>query len=257
MILDDLEVMRQQNAEGVSDFALDSLLSDSLPTEMAKAVRVRLENDIGGAARLADFAVDPPRLNDARILAAMRRAVAARDRRGRLAELVRFKWLGGLAALGIAGAGLLLMGPLKKQEGLGVQVVPETRTKGGLRLEARLMRDQVVRRLLNGDEVGAGDTLRFVVTLPSKGRVAVLGIESTGKLYTAWPLAEHKANPVFDAGSGVELPGAVQLFGPRGDELLVLVLCPEAVPLKCVSKGASVAPSCPSVCSMSTLKIRR
>ncbi len=258
MILDTLDALHAERANCPSDFTLDALLAECLPETEVGSVRAHLDGCNECAARLMVLDIDPPELNDAAVLAAMRRAAADPVGVGGRAKLLNLRWLGAFLAVGAAAVGLFfLIGQTdtNSQNSDGV-LLPVTRAKGGLKLEVRRKRGGVVERLLSGGEVRADDSLRFVVSLPSRGRVAVLGIEAKGTLYTAWPLDQHTAT-VFDVGQGIELPGAVQLDGPAGEELLVVVLCPEAVPVKCSAVGALTLPECPEQCTLSSLRIRR
>ena len=74
--------------------------------------------------------------------------------------------------------------------------------------------------------------------LPAEGYVKVLGVESSGALYTAWPL-DPGVQTRWRAGNGIELTGAVSLDAKPGRETLYLVQCPvEVGPPACTSAGA-------------------
>src|SRR5690606_28733233 len=74
---------------------------------------------------------------------------------------------------------------------------------------------------LSGDRFEPGDRLRFRIDLTEAGRVAIVGVEPTGRLYRAWPL--DGPPPLMARGEGLELPGAVALDDAPGPETLYLV----------------------------------
>lgn len=136
---------------------------------------------------------------------------------------------------------------------------PEVRLKGGLALRVFRLAGERSQPVLSGEHLSPGDRLRFVVDLPKKGQVTIVGIEKIGTLYTAWPLgAEAEAARLRPAGGGQELPGAVALDESLGQELLYLVHCPdETAPPRCTSQGASEAPSCPAGCALQKFVINK
>jgi hypothetical protein len=125
---------------------------------------------------------------------------------------------------------------------------PGTRLKGSLTLHVFRFSGDHAEEVISGSTFAPGDRLRFVVDLPAEGHVSVLGVESSGTLYTAWPLnAESQTR--FAEGKGIELSGAVSLDAQPGRELLYLVHCPTQVgPPDCTSGGAGAAPVCPAGC---------
>jgi hypothetical protein len=62
-----------------------------------------------------------------------------------------------------------------------------TRMKGDLTLRVYRLAEDHAELVKSGTHLMSGDRLRFVVDLPQKGQVAILGIETNGTLYTAWP----------------------------------------------------------------------
>ncbi len=125
---------------------------------------------------------------------------------------------------------------------------PATRMKGTPALHVFRQAGDHAEEVVSGGVFAPGDRLRFSVDLPAEGQVAVLGIESSGVLYTAWPL-EPGQRTRLKAGTAIELPGAVALDAQPGRETLYLVHCPatEATP-SCESRGANLEPTCPPGC---------
>jgi hypothetical protein len=121
--------------------------------------------------------------------------------------------------------------------------------KGGLALHVFRLAGDHGEEALSGDRFAPGDRLRFVVDVPAEGHVSVLGIEAGGALYTAWPL-EPSVQTRFVSGTGIELPGAVELDDQPGRETLYLVHCPLKVGTPACTLGADGKPSCPESCAM-------
>ncbi|QRN99376.1 hypothetical protein JRI60_10305 [Archangium violaceum] len=125
---------------------------------------------------------------------------------------------------------------------------PENRAKGSLALHVFRFAGDHSEETVSGGAFKPGDRLRFVVDLPAEGHVTVLGVESSGALYTAWPF-EPGVQTRFAEGTGIALPGAVSLDEKPGRETLYLVHCPvEVGPPNCTSQGAIAAPVCPAGC---------
>ncbi|XXF79966.1 zf-HC2 domain-containing protein [Myxococcaceae bacterium GXIMD 01537] len=241
-----LESLRAGGPDCPSDLALDRLHAGELPPEQAQMLERHAEGCAACGPRLAErkagFAgiegVDPRAM-----LARIRTGLDERPRpsfTGRIAEGAR-RLLVPAAALAVAGLAVMVLSP-RDVDG------PRTRFKGGPVLHVfRLVGERPV-EAGSGDAFAPGDRLRFVVDLPSEGDVAVLGVESSGTLYTAWPL--DPATPThLAAGTGVELPGAVALDAQPGRETLYLVHCPSAPgPTGCASAGPGAAPQCPAGC---------
>jgi hypothetical protein len=78
--------------------------------------------------------------------------------------------------------------------------------------------------LVSGASVRPGDRLRFAVDAASAGYVTILGREASRKVYRAWPL-NADAGAWQDAGTAIELSGAVELDQSLGSETLYLVHC--------------------------------
>jgi hypothetical protein len=126
---------------------------------------------------------------------------------------------------------------------------PLTRAKGSLALHVYRLEGDHTEEVISGGTFAPGDRLRFVVDLPAEGFVTVLGVESSGELYTAWPL-EPGTQTRFAEEDNITLPGAVSLDEQPGQETLHLVHCPlEVGPPSCTSGGVDAPPVCPEGCT--------
>ncbi|MBI4815460.1 MAG: hypothetical protein HY791_04350 [Deltaproteobacteria bacterium] len=124
-------------------------------------------------------------------------------------------WLGlfGLAAL---AASLLLF--VKPPQG------PSTISKGGLELVVYRDRGGSVMAVSSGESFSAGDRLRFSVDLPKAAFVAIVGVESSGRKYPAFPSRGGLAQRL-EAGSAQLLADAIALDASTGEEALHLIAC--------------------------------
>jgi hypothetical protein len=125
--------------------------------------------------------------------------------------------------------------------------------KGGPALHVYRLRDERAEEVPSGTRVAPGDRLRFVVDLPAAGTVAIVGVERSGRLYTAWPPPGTDVGEARrEGGVRQELAGAVAVDDAPGPETLYLVHCPgeTAGPPVCTSRGAQVPPLCPAGCAL-------
>lgn len=251
----ELHTLRAGRPDCPSDFALDRLHAGELPPEEAN----KLERHVAGCAdcgarmaeRRAGFSalegVDPRAM-----LARIRTGLEAPERAPLSSRLVRWvrRLLGPAAVLATAAIAFLVIN--------GRQIEPGgTRMKGSLALHVFRLQGERSAETSSGDTFAPGDRLRFVVDLPTEGHVAVLGVEASGALYTAWPL-DPELPTRMRAGKGLELPGAVALDEQPGRETLYLVLCPpESGPPSCTSAGPGVKPTCPAGCQSSPFVLEK
>jgi hypothetical protein len=242
----DFRVLRSGRPECPSDFTLDRLHAGELSQEQARETERHVAGCAECGARMAERragfdaieGVDPRAM-----LARIRTGLDSPARRPlseRLLVQAR-RLLAPVAVMATAAVALVVV------TGQDVES-PTTRMKGSLGLHVfRLVGDHAV-EAVSGDKFAPGDRLRFVVDLPAEGHVTVVGIEPSGKLYTAWPL-DTESQTRFAAGSRIMLPGAVALDDQPGRETLHLVHCPvEVGPPECTSRGAGAKPVCPAGC---------
>jgi hypothetical protein len=226
-----------------SDFTLDRFHAGELAREEAW----RTEHHVAGCAdcgarmaeRRAGFdAVDgvDPRAMLARIRTGLDRPEPLPQRL--LAQARR--WFAPLAAVATAAIALVVVSQQVE--------TPGTRMKGAPALHVFRLAGDHAEEMVSGGTFAPGDRLRFAVDLPAEGQVTVLGVESSGTLYTAWP-QEPGHRTQLPAGTAIELPGAVSLDAQPGRETLYLVHCPaDGAPPSCESAGSGNAPTCPSGC---------
>ena len=192
----------------LTDLELERWLADDLPDERTRA------------ATAADRArLDELRREHAALLAAIdvgdevrairRRAVATP---GRL--VTRRAWLvsGGVVAAAAVAVVVVLRGrPAEpddlRPKGDTIGLVVHVATAGGSRPVA-------------GDgTVRVGDRIRFEVSVPRPGYVAVIGVDRSGTSTVYYPFG-GAAPARVDAGAGAVLPGAVELDATEGDEAI-------------------------------------
>jgi hypothetical protein len=240
----DFDKLRTGRPDCPSDLTLDRLHTGELPREKATEAERHVAGCADCGARMAERragfgAIDgvDPRVMLARIRTGL-------DRPAPLSERLSGWFRRQFAPLAVAAVAAVTLVVVTQQ-----QVQPEeTRMKGSLALHVFRLAGDHSEQVVSGSEFAPGDRLRFTVDLPAEGHVSVLGVESSGALYTAWPL-EPGMQTRFAAGSGIELTGAVSLDAQPGRETFHLVQCPlEVGPPKCTSGGADAAPVCPAGC---------
>jgi hypothetical protein len=243
-----------------SDFVLDRLVAEELPEAQAARTREHLATCAACTEHVQNSRFDAlPQVNAAALLSRVR--AAASERPKRLRDRLRGFWPGRMTMLTLSGAAslavLLLMvyvrpfgdGPVA---GTGFSGL---RAKGGLSLHVHRMVHGDSQEVLSGVALFPGERLRFSIDLPREGYVTILGIESGGGMYTAWPTAGSvpERRP---AGRGQILPGAVALDDAPGQETLYLVLCPATgEPPRCQPGGGQKPPRCPAGCGMTPFVI--
>lgn len=143
-------------------------------------------------------------------------------------------WLSGRQglALGLVTAVVLLIALRAPNTGepSSSELAGGVRAKGGLTLRVHRQQGAGSELMLSGDTFRAGDRIRFEVDTPADGHLMIVGVESSGSRYVAWPIGSIKSVPV-KAGPRRLLPGAVELDAAQGKESLNLVLCPSAFEL--------------------------
>lgn len=172
------------------------------------------------------------------------------------------RWRTGLALAAPLALAALLFLVLRRpaEDGTTTSIPPRpsagVRTKGQTVLRVFRQTPAGSEELTSGADVYAGQKLRFVVDLPSDGAIAIVGVEASSKIYTAWPLA-GAGSPVLAAGLGQELPGAIALDDSRGRETLYLVHCAGAVePPRC-RENAAGPPLCGAGCTLSPFVLEK
>jgi anti-sigma factor RsiW len=243
-------------SEHLSDLALDRLHAGELPDERATALRAHLSGCAACEARLSErtrgFAAFPE-LDAGLVFARVVAKAEAGVEDGWLTRLRAF--FGSLSgALSTSAVALAVVAAvvISQRSSVDEDGVHGTRLKGGLALRVHRQRGDHSEAVASGEAFAPGDRLRFEVDAPDSGYVAILGVESSGKLYRAWPLAAAATTVHLAAGRGVLLDGAVSLDDAVGREVLYLVQChDQAAPAACTSRGPDQAPRCAPGCSLS------
>lgn len=154
----------------------------------------------------------------------------------------RWTGLGAGALAAAAAAGLLLLPP------------PEsgTRTRGSATptLSMYVRHGDQVRRAAPGEQLAAGDAIRFAVSSPRPAYVAVLSLDPTGRASVYFPAGDRAAE--VEAGTEVALPLATRLDATRGEERIFGLFCDRPVALTPVRAfvAAAAAGAVPEGCQV-------
>jgi hypothetical protein len=136
---------------------------------------------------------------------------------------------------------------------IAVRPTPGERIKGpGLSLHMFVQHAGEVRRAAPGEIVAPGDAVRFAVTQPDGGYVAVLSLDPRGRASIYFPLGP-RAEPIA-AGSEVALPLGTRLDGAQGTERLFGLFCSTPVelePLRAALESGRPPPA-PDGCQVTT-----
>lgn len=207
---------------GLSSHAADCVRCRTVLTELAEA-RQQL---------LGDTPIEVSQ-SAARGIMAM-----AADRRA--ARRFRFMfWLPvGLAPVAI---GLLLFAlPNRDVSTVAMSSAPTARAKGSLALEMHCKRGDTVFPVVEGADFFAGDRLRFTYTKAEPGFLIVFSVDDSGRVFPYYPdgaLTGMEAS----AGSGVMLPGSVELDGHHGFERIFALWSTQTLHDKTVRKAVETA----------------
>lgn len=255
-----LESLREGSTGCPSDLMLDRLHAGELSTRSAQEI----EAHVAGCAlcpqrltqRQAGFTAFPD-LDARPLLAGIHRRLGQEAE----AKARRFS-LGRLLAIltpATAVAAMAVFALWGRNPDTQVPEILTTREKGGLALHVFRQVGDGAQEALSGDSFRPGDHLRFVVDLAQRGVIRVLGVESSGALYVAWPQTEGESG-LREAGKGQQLPGAVVLDEKLGRETLHLVSCkegvgsPEAV---CKPTSGATQLQCPTDCTQTVFVLNK
>ncbi len=120
------------------------------------------------------------------------------------------------------------------------------RTKGpGFSIAAYVQHAGEVRRVGPGESVSPGDALRFAVTVPAPGYVAVLSVDPQGRASIYYP-ASDRAAPV-NPGGEVALPLGTRLDATVGEERISALFCDSPIDLEpvraAIGQGSARVPA--------------
>lgn len=247
---DFLQSLRHGGADCPSDFALDALHA----RELERAETESLQRHLAGCADCAErqrertLGFDTAESPDARLLLARIRARLEASPPSFTQQLRR--WLAPVLIATVTTAAAIAV--------VATRTHPDAvRWKGGsATLHVFRLQDGHAVEAFSGDRFAPGDRLRFRVDLVQEGRVSIVGVEPSGRLYRAWPMEGDP--PLMARGQGLELPGAVALDDAPGPETLYLVHCPvEASDPDCRSTGPSTPPACAHGCTSSAFVLAK
>jgi hypothetical protein len=128
------------------------------------------------------------------------------------------------------------------------------RSKGNISLRVFRKRGDVVEEMMSGETFTPGDKLRFKITLPERGELFVVGVETTGTLYGAYP-SEGRRSVAMDAASDRLLDDALELNDSTGNEWLHAVYCPKRFDISDLHAVGPDKLSAPEGCAISTFKM--
>lgn len=264
--------LRSGRPDCPSDLALDRLVAEAVAPQESTSLREHVEHCDACTERLAlrreGFAAFPE-LDAQKPLAALHRHLQVSQKAGRAGALSA--WLAGprlaftaTGAVALAVLAILLVrapgGPHVEDGSIldPAQLPDRVRLKGELALHVYRQEGQRAKEAMSGERFRPGDNLRFAVDLARAGHISILGIDAQGKLYTAWPLPEHRADIQKSAGRGQQLEGGVTLDDSLGEESLYLIACPRPEePSQCRSAGKGHEPVCPAGCASSQFLLKK
>lgn len=137
------------------------------------------------------------------------------------------------------------------------ELAQEVRWKGTTRFTVLALSPGATepRELGPGGVLAAGDSLRFQVTLPGDGYLAILDVDGAGKVTVFHPYEASRAAPV--SGGSVLLPGSIVVDDAPGPETLYAIFRPEpfdlAPLLAQLRTDPQVSPSCDG-CTVRSLR---
>jgi hypothetical protein len=198
----------------LTDLELERWLADDLPADRARgataADRARLDElRREHAAFLASVDLD------AELRAIRQRGAGAGGTRR---NATRRAWL--VPAGALAAAALVLVIVLR---GRSPAIEADLRPKGGsIGLSIHVATGSGSRTLATGEPVHPGDRIRFEVSAPRAGQVAIVGLDGAGVSTVYYP-SGGRTSAAIDPGAGAVLPGAVRLDATPGDERIYAV----------------------------------
>jgi hypothetical protein len=192
---------------GLTDLELERWLAGDLPDERSRAAtaddRVRLEQL---RAEHAGFLASVDVGEELRAIRQRAGVVSGRRTASRRA------WLLSGGALAAAALALVLVWYRRPPDPDDLQ------PKGGsVGLVVHVATGASSRAIASEGPVRAGDRIRFEVSVPRPGYVAVIGLDPSGGSTVYYPFGGVAAARL-DPGAGAVLPGAIQLDAAGGDE---------------------------------------
>lgn len=138
-----------------------------------------------------------------------------------------------LGAAATAAVAILVMPPAPVVE-------PPLRAKGSATLAVVKATPTGPEMVMSGDALRPGDTIQFQAKVSAKGHVMVVGVESDGTRYDAWPAQDARAAAISPTAEPTRLSGGLRLDDSQGKEWFHLVWCPQPFGLADVAAGTEV-----------------
>lgn len=231
-------VSRRLSERCLSDLALDRLLAGESGAEARAQAGAHLAECAACEARHATLLADRERF-DAEVFVAGLSARAARDAKIASAPRPiaprRARLRSALSAMSAAAAVVLVAIAMPRPSG------DDVRTKGGESLELFVRHaDGRVDRVAPGETLRPGDAIRFSLSTPRGGYVAIAGMDSRPSVSAYAPVSSDTAIPM-GAVRGHVLDGSIVLDDATGPERIVAFLCREPVPVSTLLAEARAA----------------
>ena len=219
----DLELERQLAGDLPADRAFDAQATDA---DRARLAELRAEHE--AFLRSVDVDNEVKRIQQ-------RVARAAPEKR------VWWRWLVPASTLAAAAAVLLV---LWRRDSPHQPDDNDIQVKGDeITLVVHMQTESGSRRLTTGDDVTAGDRLRFEVNAAKPGFIALVGVDGSGLVSIYFPLGGVEPVP-FDPKEHL-LPGAIQLDATPGDEKFYAFYAPTPFALDAVKRAVTQNGSLP------------
>lgn len=116
--------------------------------------------------------------------------------------------------------------------------------------------DESVEILANGSTVYPGDRLRFKISPREGTEVMVVGQETNGEIYMAFPIDGSATSRPSMASEGGILPGAIELDQSSGRERLYLVTCEHPFDLSNIEAERGEI-NVPKTCSTTSFELNK
>lgn len=203
----------------LTDLELERWLADDLPADRTRAATA------ADRARLDELRAEHAAFLATVDIAAELRGIGRRVASASAAPVRRIAprraWLVPGGALAAAALVVVVVGVVLR--GRPPDPDDDRRAKGGsvgLVIHAATRDDP--RRIASGDPVRGGDRIRFEVSVPGPGYIAVVSVAASGAASVYYPFG-GRAAAAIDPGAGAVLPGAVRLDAAGGDEQIYAV----------------------------------
>ncbi len=177
-------------------------------------------------------------------------AGAAPQPRGWIQSL--FERVRPLTAVAAIGAAVILIAVIKTGP---MPTKGRLTTKGSPGLTVYRERTGKVSLSLSGERFLPNDRLRFEVNVEEGRHLMIIGMESSGALYAAYPTDGSRGSVVAPEGKRV-LPGSVELDESTGQEWLHLISCPKPFSMEAL-KAQGRTLEAPAECRLTRFELNK